>query len=229
MRIAIFSDIHGNIHAFEKVYKRIKKEKCDLHFFLGDICGYYFHQNEVIDILREIPNIYCISGNHDVLFLKALENDCELQDYSDRFGLSFNFLKETITPVNLDFLRLLRRENIFERLKVAMFHGSPWSPDEYVYPQFPMGMFDTLSYKVVFLGHTHRIMDFRGKNIRVINPGSAGQPRDGGWPSYAVYEMEDDVLEFKRVPYNIKALKKEIHKRRDTNPYLVDVLDRIGS
>jgi predicted phosphodiesterase len=228
MKIGIFSDVHGNLYAFESIYNELKKEGCDLHLFLGDVCGYYFGQNEVIDMLREIPNLEALAGNHDIMFLKSREDKNLLKAYTERYGLSFELLASTISPENLDFLRRLPKEFHLGRYGLAGFHGSPWSYlEEYVYPDSPTERFDTLEYDIVFLGHTHWAMDMIRERIRIVNPGSAGQPRDGGWPSYAVYDAGNKKLEVKRVNYNVNALIADIKSRKDTNPYLIDVLKRI--
>ncbi len=229
MKIAIFSDIHGNIFAFEQIYRQIKKENCDLHLFLGDICGYYYHQNEVIEILKTIPNLFSIAGNHDLLFLKSLDNAKVMTEYSKTYGRSFEFLKASITPPNLEFLKQLSPEFILPRLDLAAFHGSPWNPvSQYVYPDSLTERFDELPYKVVFLGHTHYTMDIHREHMRIINPGSVGQPRDGGWPSYALYNTENDQLAFKRVQYDVDAQVADILGREDANSYLIEVLMRMG-
>ncbi len=230
MKIGIISDIHGNLHAFEKIYEELKKEFCDLHLILGDICGYYFQQNEILDMLRALPNTSAIAGNHDLMFLKSLEDEQAMRQYTDRFGLSFQLLKENISEANLDYLKALPREFHLKAngAAVAAFHGSPWSPtDEYIYEDTPMERFDRLEYRTVFLGHTHRPMDIVRDNIRVVNPGSAGQPRDGGWPSYAVYDKLRDRLEIKRVPFDIEACIDYIKGCDEYNHYLTDVFRRI--
>lgn len=228
MRIGVFSDIHGNIFAFSEIFREIKKEKCDVHIFLGDICGYYYHQNEIIGMLKDIPQLKTLSGNHDILFLKSLEDKDILRNYTKKYGNSFNFLKDTITSVNLTFLRNLPKKYFLDDHKIAAFHGSPWDPiEEYIYPDSPMERFDTLSFKTIFLGHTHWSMDIKRNHSRIINPGSAGQPRDGSWPSYAVYDVEKDRLIIKQVPYSVKLMISEVKKRKDKNSYLIEVLKRI--
>ncbi len=230
MKIGIFSDIHGNIYAFERIYEQLKKEKCDLHLFLGDICGYYYRQNEIIDILREMPYLEAAAGNHDVLFLMSLKDENIMINYTENFGRSFEFLRETITPGSLEFLKNLPERIFLSQYGIAGYHGSPWKPlNEYIYPDYSMEAFEELPFGLVFLGHTHLPMDKKGTRIRVINPGSSGQPRDGGWPSYALYDTQAQKLEIKRVEYNVKNLKDEIIKREEKQSYLIAVLERIGA
>jgi diadenosine tetraphosphatase ApaH/serine/threonine PP2A family protein phosphatase len=47
----------------------------------------------------------------------------------------------------------------------------------------------------------------------LINPGSAGQPRDGDWRvAFAIYDDEDKMVTFYRVPYDIKSAMDKIYK-----------------
>jgi predicted phosphodiesterase len=228
MKIGILSDIHGNIYSFERIYRQLIKERCDLHLFLGDICGYYYRQQEVMTLLLELPHLQALAGNHDRLFLESLEDTDVMNKYTGTYGLSFKIFKETITPDHLAFLKRLPGEYYLKEEGIAAFHGSPWNPlREYIYPDSPMERFESLPFKAVFLGHTHYPMDIKLKSIRVVNPGSAGQPRDGGWPSYALYDTCTHRLDIKAVPYNVNALVQEIKERGHENAYLIQVLHRI--
>ncbi|NQU05232.1 MAG: metallophosphoesterase, partial [Calditrichaeota bacterium] len=64
MKLAVISDIHGNLQALEAVLASIDDEDVDDVFCLGDIVGYGARPNECIGLIfsRQIP---CILGNHD--------------------------------------------------------------------------------------------------------------------------------------------------------------------
>ncbi|MCP5054098.1 MAG: metallophosphoesterase family protein, partial [bacterium] len=208
--------------------QQLKNESCDRHLFLGDICGYYYHQNEIIDILKDIPNLDALAGNHDVMFLESIGNEAAMARNITIYGHSFPNLKETISPGSLEYLKRLKTCVTLDEYNIAAFHGSPWNPVyEYVYPDAFMDRFDELSYQVVFLGHTHYPMDIQRKRIRIINPGSAGQPRDGHWPSYAVYHTKTRQAKIKRVTYDVDALIADVKEKDNGNPYLTEVLERI--
>ena len=53
MRLAIISDVHANLEAFQAVLKEIDKVGVDKIYHLGDIVGYNANPNECVDILRE--------------------------------------------------------------------------------------------------------------------------------------------------------------------------------
>jgi predicted phosphodiesterase len=230
MKIGILADIHGNGIAFERIYASLRKENCDLIFSLGDICGYYYDQNAIISILDDIPNLTALLGNHDAMFLDALHDEEASQKYCARYGRSFDFLKESITARSLRFLKNLPKKYVDEENGFAAYHGSPWDPmDEYIYPDSDWERFDQLPFSLVFLGHTHYPMDIRREKIRIINPGSAGQPRDGGWPSYAIYDDKKKSLSIKRVRFPLEALINDIRAKKENNPYLIDIFRRIRS
>ena len=68
-KIAIISDIHGNLPALDAVLKDIKNQGINTVYCLGDLVGYYCFFNEVVERLEreEIP---CIMGNHDYALVK---------------------------------------------------------------------------------------------------------------------------------------------------------------
>ena len=64
MKLAVISDIHGNIYALMKALEDIDDQNIDKIICLGDLVGYGPHPNEVVALIkrREIP---CIKGNYD--------------------------------------------------------------------------------------------------------------------------------------------------------------------
>ncbi|EGO86803.1 serine/threonine protein phosphatase, partial [Clostridium botulinum C str. Stockholm] len=65
MRIAIFSDIHGNIEALKAVLENIKSKNVHRVVCLGDLVGYGPFPNEVIDLIKS-KDILTIAGNYDM-------------------------------------------------------------------------------------------------------------------------------------------------------------------
>jgi putative phosphoesterase len=229
MKAGIFSDIHGNICAFREVIKSLKTKNTELNIFCGDICGYYYHQNEIIDILTKIENLVCVLGNHDKIFLDMMDGIDSGEEYSAKYGKANKFLLKRITAKNLQFLRDLREEEIvdIQGQELAIFHGSPWNHlDEYIYPTSPIERFEGLPYDFVLLGHTHHIMDRQAGSVKIINSGSCGQPRDINIPSYAILDLSSKKVIFERVDYDRKNLINEINERKEKNNYLIDVLIR---
>ena len=67
MRIAVLSDIHGNLEALTKALKIISKQKVDKIICLGDIVGYGVDSKECYEILKN-KNCDFIIGNHEAMY-----------------------------------------------------------------------------------------------------------------------------------------------------------------
>lgn len=74
-RIAIVSDIHGNIYALEAVLEDMKEKEIDSVYCLGDMIGIGPFSNEVLEALFAIENMQMITGNHEESILAVLTNE----------------------------------------------------------------------------------------------------------------------------------------------------------
>ena len=98
MKIAILSDIHGNIFALDAVLEKVLQAEVDRIIFLGDFTGYYYHSREVFDRLNEL-SATMILGNHEHMLFDCADRleDGELFDEA----LSTLLLIELPTDVTL--------------------------------------------------------------------------------------------------------------------------------
>src|SRR5260221_6238943 len=64
VRVALVSDVHGNLHALERVLDHAKSAGVDGVACLGDVCTLGPRPREVLDLLRERASWF-ILGNHD--------------------------------------------------------------------------------------------------------------------------------------------------------------------
>ena len=230
MRVCVLADIHGNAAPLAAAREGIVAERADVNLFLGDLCGYYYDQGETLEILRSLPNLVAIRGNHDAMFLRILDGDDELRrSYCQQFGLSMEHLlaSDAVESVAA-WLNSLPTSWSQAGIDVAAFHGSPWEPlDGYVYPDSPLERFAECEGGVIFLGHTHHPMVRSLGDKLIVNPGSLGQPRQGGWPTYAVVDLQTREVSLRPVEYDVAALRARIREAGDRNPYLQAVLERI--
>ena len=227
MRICVFSDIHGNGPAFDAAYKMIISEKADLNIFLGDLCGYYYDQLEIFEKLTNIQSLYAIRGNHDAIFLDIVEGNKNMREkYCRKYGRSMeNLLNKEIKELSKWLSSL--SSFIEPAFDIACFHGSPMNfLEDYIYPDSSLDIFLDHTSNVFLLGHTHYPMIRRIDNKIVINPGSLGQPRQGGWPTYAVIDYPHKTVTFRYVFYDKKKLLEQIDIMADENSYLKTVIER---
>ncbi len=228
MKICIFSDIHGNGPAFNAAYGMITSEKADINIFLGDLCGYYYDQMEILDRLTAIPKLSAVKGNHDHIFLGIISGDSELGvTYMKKYGCSMENLLNNDTTGLVRWLSGLPESCAVADTAMSCYHGSPWDLMEgYVYPDSRLDRFLDYPELYFLLGHTHYPMVRRIGDKFIINPGSLGQPRNGGWPTYAVLDYHSMKVSIKEVIYDKSELLRRIEKVGGDNAYLKSILGR---
>jgi predicted phosphodiesterase len=196
MRIALLSDIHGNVTALRAVVAALPTVDMVLH--AGDAVGYFAHGDAVCDLLQSME-ARCIAGNHD-RFLSVPPGD-----------------PNPLLRRSLDMTHALTGENARNWLAslpsslrlpcgprlVRLHHGSPWDPDAYVHQDADRERFAGLDADIVVLGHTHRPLLFQAGRTLVINPGSVGLPRDGDRrAAFAVVDTESMTATFGRASWD---------------------------
>ncbi|MEO8625150.1 MAG: metallophosphoesterase family protein, partial [Candidatus Limnocylindrales bacterium] len=219
MRIAVLSDIHGNLPALEAVLEALKPY--DAIWQLGDVVGYGPQPDEVVARLRA-EGATGVRGNHDSAAIGALDTDA----FNDDARTAVEWTAERISPITRDWLAALPLRTASEPF--TLVHGSPRDPTwEYVYSagvaRANLPLFETTHCLV---GHTHVPLVFRQRNGKVegvhvkgnmayalkeerlvINPGSVGQPRDGD-PRASALLLDTDAgtLDWHRVEYPIEQV-----------------------
>ncbi len=164
MRLGIVSDIHGNLASLDAALALMGP--VDEVLCAGDLVSGFRFSNEVVARLREI-GARVVLGNHDLDVLGPHGERVRESPATDPALL--RWLAEQ--PVRLD-TRIGGR-------RLTMFHAAPEEPLEYVYAESPrMRLWRDLAADFVVYGHTHYALAHREGDVLVINPGSAGQPRD---------------------------------------------------
>lgn len=187
MRIAVISDIHGNIQALETVLEDIKKENCDKIFCLGDLA---MAGPEPVNAIKLIKTLYedgkleLIQGNTDEMISYYNDEIKEKLKYAAPI-MGHALANDTeIIPNDLkEFLRHLpqKKELEIEGVKILLVHGSPRKNDENISPDLPLEkveeMLKGVTAGLIFCGHTHIPCGYQTtKKQTVVNVGSAGRP-----------------------------------------------------
>jgi putative phosphoesterase len=186
MKIGIVSDVHCNHEALRIALDRMGS--VDELLCAGDAVYQFRFSNEVMRVLREREARY-ILGNHEGVLLGKWGEHARSADWVQRDELEYMAGQGYSLETGIN------------GKKLVMVHGSPWEPhNEYIYPNSPaISRFAELDADYVILGHTHYQMAERVGRPLVINPGSAGEPRDprnGFKLSYAVLDTETDEVVF---------------------------------
>ncbi len=220
MKIAVFSDIHGNHEALINVLRDIDVQKPDHVFCLGDLVGYGPRPNEVIETIRD-AKIPTIMGNYDegVGYEKG---DCGCAYVADEEKAngqqSIAWTTEQVSAENKTFLKSLHEKIEFNAngYKILLVHGSPRRINEYLYEDRPerslTRMLESVEADVVICGHTHKPYHRQVAGIHLINDGSVGKPKDGDQRAcYALITLREVfVVEFRRVVYPVESVAREI-------------------
>ncbi len=218
MRILIFSDIHSNKYAM----KEVMKEKFDEAIFLGDIVDYGPNPSETLDMVRNISK-YMVMGNHD--FAAAFNKDCLCSQENHELSVYTreNITLKELSKEDISFLRKIP-QNIdikIEDIPVSLIHGSPSNNlYGYLYPwniskenfKTPFGSY--IEDGLILVGHTHFQFLVPFGRMTLLNPGSAGQPRDNDpRPSYSILDTDTGSIDMKRFNYDREALNKAISEK----------------
>lgn len=231
MKIAIISDIHGNMQALNAVLNDIEAEKCDKIFCLGDLA---MAGPEPVETVKLIKKLYdeghakgtfeLIQGNTD-----AMIGDFN-QEIVNRVRSSFPIMSEAlendvkIMPEELkDFLNNLSKqaELEIEGLKVLLVHGSPRKNDENIMPNLPIEkveeMIKDTDADVIFCGHTHIPCGYQTATKQtVVNDGSVGRPfTESPQACYVVAEFNNGAFEVKHkfIEYDREKASEILAKR----------------
>lgn len=231
MKIAFLSDVHANIDAFKAVLEEIDKDGIDQIYIAGDLVGYYYHPDEVIDICMSRDDINCIRGNHDQNFLNAINDEKLMSNLINKYGYAYALTKDKLNSKQVTWLKNLLPQLKIEinNVKITIAHGSIHAEDEYVYPSRSIDKLRNQLSESEFtvLGHTHHPFLWNYNNKWLINPGSVGQPRDQSALSSFIYlDLENKILLPRKAKFSTETIKKEIKKYDPNNKYLNSVLTR---
>ena len=227
MRIAVISDIHGNLEAFLAVLADIDQSGVDEIICLGDIIGYGPNPEEVVQKVRELE-IPTIMGNHEL----AVSNKRALKWFNPVAKVSLEKTKEFLSKASIQYIRELPSSIVSHGCRFV--HGFP--PDSaktYLFQISEEALLDTfkeMKEKICFIGHTHllKLIRFDGDSViekplkkgvtkidadqrYIFNIGSVGQPRDdNNNAKYVIWDTDKNRLELKYIPYDAESVAERI-------------------
>ena len=225
MRVAVVSDIHGNLHALEAVLSAVDALEPDELWCLGDIVGYGPRPNECCRIVRERASV-CLVGNHDLGVLGTID----LAEFSGEAATAAYWTRSILDDDARSFLSGLRPSA--EAQGLELYHASPLDPVwEYVLTEeAARAALDATEAPAVLVGHSHVALALTPENGEIagglapdgasaefgdqrflLNPGSVGQPRDGDpRAAFLLLDLDARRAEFHRVGYPIEQTQREI-------------------
>ena len=235
MKALVISDIHANLTALDTVIK--DAGEFDMTWCLGDLVGYGPDPNQCIERVRELPNLFCIIGNHD----SAVLDQIDPYAFNSEARRAIEWTKSTLSIASVAFLDSLPERADTRQAypdlpnHVTLAHGSPRQPVwEYLLDtDSATRSFEFFDTAYCFVGHTHLPILFYQHNNQgsarplmpetgleialspraIINPGSVGQPRDrDSRAAYILYDLDSEVVQYRRVEYDIKEVQQRMRK-----------------
>ena len=187
MKLAVISDVHGNMQALRAVIKHTKLNKCDKVIGLGDYAMAGPEPAETVDWFikaKEEQEYILIQGNTDKLIAEYDEGIYDVM--KSKYPVMAEALKNDVELLNWrqkDFLRSLPNQlNLkFEGVKLLLVHGSPRKNNEDILPDTPLDKLEEMikdaDADIILCGHTHIPCGFQTVSKKtVINAGSVGRP-----------------------------------------------------
>ena len=225
--IAVFSDIHGNLHALNAVLERIDGLGIDTLICCGDVIGYGAFPNECCQAMID-RNIPTLAGNHD----HAAIGRTDIKFFNEIAKAAVKWTCDKLTPENAKWLE--ERPFTCELGEEFYFaHASPYQPERWGYV-LTFGDartgFEQFQHLFCFIGHSHQpaIVIKNGEDLScpnedinkiqikegeryLINVGSVGQPRDHNPQAcFVTVNLDEKSVAFHRVAYDIDAAQKAI-------------------
>lgn len=213
-RIAVLSDVHGNVTAYEAVLGDIERRGITRVLNLGDVVGKGPRGSECIAITRATCEV-TVRGNWDAFIARDARQP----------WAGAQWTRDSLAADDLRWLGGLPNvhELVLAEMRVRLFHASPVSEFHRVYaPRSPAefaAMLATTDFtgagpvpSVVGHGDIHCTYLAVDRGVTVFNAGSVGNALDVPGAPYAVLEAAGGParpgvlsVEFTRVPYDVEA------------------------
>jgi predicted phosphodiesterase len=228
LRVAVISDVHGNLHALQAVLDALEDDSPDEIWSLGDVVGYGPRPNPCCRLVAERARLG-LAGNHDLGVL----GEIALEEFSNEAAESARWTQTVLTEESRAYLEPLPSQA--KAPDAELYHASPRDPvwDYVLTADAALDALELTEAPVVLVGHSHVALAIgldeqqlsgglapaghevdlsRGRWL--LNPGSVGQPRDGDpRAAYLLLDREAQRGRFCRISYPVERTQAEIRER----------------
>ncbi|MBP5437153.1 MAG: metallophosphoesterase family protein [Treponema sp.] len=202
MKIAVFTDVHGNLKALKNVLEQIKEKKADKAVFLGDIFQRGNEEIECLELLKKSGAI-CLKGNCELY----LEHGVDIDPDVEYLRSYYDGMRQKLSSGQMEFIRqmpLFHEEECFGR-KIHFSHFL-FKDIDAPYPFLQLsslknGIFDAAcksnevaKYDLVAVGHSHQNFE-QGNVVSLSATGLEGA-------SFLLIEATEDKINFERFNLN---------------------------
>jgi predicted phosphodiesterase len=216
VKIAIVTDVHGNLVALEAVHRDVERQAPDLVLHGGDLAVVGPRPAEVVDRVRELGWPGVIGNTDEVPWNPELEASVRasaprLQRWLDvMFGQLGPWAAERLGDERLAWLHGLPPQHDEGTLRLV--HASPgnlWrAPGPDAAPAELEVTYGHLGGSLAAYGHIHRPYVAETDRLTVANAGAAGFPWDGD-PRASYLLVDDGTPQVRRVEYDVEAARRD--------------------
>ena len=213
-RIAVFSDIHGNLEALESILKDIEKNNIDEVIYLGDVIGLGPNPKECLDTIMN-SRIKMVKGNHEIYQLNEdlyynylTENEREHRDW----------IKNKLDDNEINYIKSLPMtiEELIDGKLFTFSHFFFNDDKNYFQPLTILGnnqIFEvarSMETDYMFIGHSHDAFQINNSGLFTC-VGSSGC-RKNNMTFYTIIEIEDKSVRItkKELEYDRKTFEKKM-------------------
>jgi predicted phosphodiesterase len=209
MRIAIVSDIHGNLTAFEAVLADLRQTSPDLILHGGDLADAGSSPTEIVDRIRDLGWQGVVGNTDEMLFnpQSLTEFAGKLPNLQSLFAVIEEMAaatRDSLGDERLAWLRALPRMQVHGPM--ALVHASPATTWRAPMPEATdrelESLYSPLGQPIVVYGHIHRSYVRSVPGVTVVNTGSVSLSHDGDRRA-AYLLLDDGKPEIRRVEYDV--------------------------
>ncbi|MCI9015880.1 MAG: hypothetical protein HFJ53_01770 [Clostridia bacterium] len=219
IKIAVLSDIHGNIVALKAAIKDAKKNNVDEYIIAGDLITDFPAANEVIDIIKPLTP-YVIKGNREK-YIELYDKTKQEEMWNLMQNIDFIYNYEILTKENMEYIKNLKDtlEIKIQNYNIKVVHGSLYHISDII-DLYDKQLVDKISKElkedILIFGHSHEKADHIKINNKILVQagviGTHDNPQNKS--EYTIIEIKDNKLDIitRQIEYNKEELK-EIIKR----------------
>ena len=235
-RLALISDVHGNLEALIAVLREIDRAGVDSVVSLGDAVGYGPDPGACVELIDRICDA-AVVGNHD----EAVLVEDEPANFNPAAAISLGVTRDLLDDRHFDVIGAWPDRAMIAGVSITHASFGARRMAYVLNKRFAADSFRGLEARIGAFGHTHLPSMFacppdaeptvemiRGtlpltpdvltaipnERLTLINPGSVGQPRDRNPDaSWGLLDTTACTFQLHRAAYNIDAVERKIRDR----------------
>ena len=222
-RVAVLSDVHGNVPALTAVLGDLSSWRPDLVVFCGDLT-WGCEPDQTIDLVRDLPAVF-VRGNSEravVEFARGTRQPVRPREI---------WMAAQHSPAAVEFVAAFPFSVVVDVRTlgpVRFCHGSPRSDTELVTPGTPDERIRELSAAIpeptIVTGHTHLQFDRSVAGRRSVNPGSVGLPYHVGAAGTAYWATLGPDVHLRQTSYDVD---EAVRRGASVGDPSADVIERM--